>query len=453
MTSIRSRLITILIGTTGLVWLLAAIWIYQGTRSEVEHVLDARLTEAARMVNSLLTDQRIELAMTQGEGGASAVPGFVEHSYERQLSCQIWSLNGKLVGRSENAPEAKLSLAGEGFSETTINGETWRVYTVENAGLGVRVMVGDSVHIRDRLVGDVVKGLVLPGVLILPILAGMIWLSVRRGLSPLNMMADTLSKRAANDLRELPATGLPKEIAPAVNALNGLFRRVDEARERERSFTAFAAHELKTPLAGLKTQAQIALGSSDRQVHANALRQISAGVDRTARLVKQLLDLTSLEASDAEPVLVPVDVEALVDGTVGELGLLAGQRSIKVEMEGVGREVMAESHFLALAVRNLLENAINHSPEGGVVTCRIGQSEKALTVCIEDDGPGVSEPELSRVTEKFFRGRNKSSTGSGLGLAIAEIAMARIGGEIQFQNRQPHGFGATLVMPFEKAST
>ncbi|MHA6686690.1 ATP-binding protein [Mesorhizobium sp. A556] len=451
MTSIRSRLITILIGTTGLVWLLAAIWIYQGTRSEVEHVLDARLTEAARMVNSLLTDQRIELAMTQGEGGASTVPGFVEHPYERQLSCQIWSLNGQLVGRSENAPEGKLSSAGEGFSETNIDGETWRVYTVENAGLGVRVMVGDSVRIRDRLVGDVVKGLVLPGVLILPILAGMIWLSVRRGLSPLNMMADTLSKRAANDLRELPATGLPKEIAPAVNALNGLFKRVEEARERERSFTAFAAHELKTPLAGLKTQAQIALGSSDRQVHANALRQISAGVDRTARLVKQLLDLTSLEASDAEPVLVPVDVKALVDAAVAELNSL---RSVKVEVVGGDDEKMtAEPHFLTLAVRNLLENAINHSPEGGVVTCRIVQSDAKLTVCIEDDGPGVPEAELSRVTEKFFRGRNKSSTGSGLGLAIAEIAMARIGGEMRFRNRQPHGFSATLIMPFEKAST
>ncbi|MHA6643472.1 ATP-binding protein [Mesorhizobium sp. A623] len=451
MTSIRSRLITILIGTTGLVWLLAAIWIYQGTRSEVEHVLDARLTEAARMVNSLLTDQRIELAMTQGEGGASTVPGFVEHPYERQLSCQIWSLNGQLVGRSENAPEGKLSSAGEGFSETNIDGETWRVYTVENAGLGVRVMVGDSVRIRDRLVGDVVKGLVLPGVLILPILAGMIWLSVRRGLSPLNMMADTLSKRAANDLRELPATGLPKEIAPAVNALNGLFKRVEEARERERSFTAFAAHELKTPLAGLKTQAQIALGSSDRQVHANALRQISAGVDRTARLVKQLLDLTSLEASDTEPVLVPVDVKALVDAAVAELNSL---RSVKVEVVGGDDEKMtAEPHFLTLAVRNLLENAINHSREGGFVTCRIVQSDAKLTVCIEDDGPGVPEAELSRVTEKFFRGRNKSSTGSGLGLAIAEIAMARIGGEMRFRNRQPHGFSATLIMPFEKAST
>lgn len=451
MTSIRSRLITILIGTTGLVWLLAAIWIYQGTRSEVEHVLDARLTEAARMVNSLLTDQRIELAMTQDD--ASAVPGFAENPYERQLSCQIWSLNGKLVGRSESAPEARLSSAGEGFSETTIDGETWRVYTVENARLGVRVMVGDSVSIRDRLVGDVVKGLVLPGVLILPVLAGMIWLSVRRGLAPLSMMANTLSKRAANDLRELPSAGMPKEIAPAVNALNGLFKRVEEARERERSFTAFAAHELKTPLAGLKTQAQIALGSSDRQVHANALRQISAGVDRTARLVKQLLDLTSLEASDAEPVLVPVDAKALVVSTIGELGPLAGLRSVKLETEGVGREVMAEPHFLALAVRNLLENAINHSPGGGVVTCRIGQSVTALTVCIEDDGPGAPETELSRVTEKFFRGRNKSSTGSGLGLAIAEIAMARIGGEMRFQNRQPHGFGATLVIPFAKAST
>jgi two-component system sensor histidine kinase QseC len=265
------------------------------------------------------------------------------------------------------------------------------------------------------------------------------------------MMANTLSKRAANDLRELASAGMPKEIAPAVNALNGLFKRVEDARERERSFTAFAAHELKTPLAGLKTQAQIALGSSDRQVHANALRQISAGVDRTARLVKQLLDLTSIEASDAEPVLVPVDAKALVDSTVAELGPLAGPRSVEVETEG-DEKVMAEPHFFALAVRNLLENAINHSPEGGVVTCRIAQADMKLTVCIEDDGPGVAEAELSRVTEKFFRGRNKSSTGSGLGLAIAEIAMARIGGEMRFQNRQPHGFSATLVMPLKASA-
>src|SRR5690606_25635937 len=140
----------------------------------------------------------------------------------------------------------------------------------------------------------------------------------------------------------------------------------------------------KTPLAGLKTQAQIALGSSDRKVHANALRQISAGVDRTARLVKQLLDLTSLETSDAAPVFVPVDAKALIHSTVGELSPLAALQSVKVATEGVGREVMAEPHFFALAVRNLLENAINHSPEGGVVTCRIAQSVMALTVCIED---------------------------------------------------------------------
>lgn len=449
MTSIRTRLITILIGTVGLVWLLAAIWIFQGTRSEVEHVLDARLMEAARMVNSLLTDRRIELAMTPAAGDVATVPGFVDHSYERQLSCQIWSLDDKLVGRSESAPETRLSTAQGGFSETTIDGEVWRVYTVENARLGVRVMIGDSMRIRDRLVGGVIKGLVLPGVLILPMLAGLIWLSVTRGLSPLNTMADTLSMRAANDLRELPSAGMPKEIAPAVKALNGLFKRVEDARERERSFTAFAAHELKTPLAGLKTQAQIALGSSDRQVHANALRQISAGVDRTSRLVRQLLDLTSLEASDAEPVFVPTDVRALVEAVIGDLG---PQRSIRVEIlmgSGAGR-VMAEPQFLALAVRNLLENAVNHSPDGGMVTCNIEQTPATLTLCIEDEGSGVAEAELSRITEKFFRGRNKLATGSGLGLAIAESAMSRVGGNILFQNRQPHGFSATLVIPLAK---
>ena len=176
-----------------------------------------------------------------------------------------------------------------GFSERTVDGEAWRIYTIENTDLGVRVMVGDSIWVRDHLVSDVIKGLVLPAGLILPILAGGIWVSVRRGMAPLNDMADTLSSRPATDLRPLPDQKLPSEIAPAVHALNGLFRRVADAREREKSFTAFAAHELKTPLAGLKTQAQIALASSDGDVHANALRQISAGVDRTSRLVRQLL--------------------------------------------------------------------------------------------------------------------------------------------------------------------
>src|SRR5690606_37357915 len=176
--------------------------------------------------------------------------------------------------------------------------------------------------------------------------------------------------------------GIPKEIAPAIEAINDLFGRVEAARERERSFTAFAAHELKTPLAGLKTQAQIALSSSDGAVHANALRQISAGVDRTSRLVRQLLDMAALEASDAEPSPSREPLAPLLESVVGDLRPICGHRGISIRVEPFGQEleVPLEPQFFMLALRNLLENAIDHSPNGGTVTCRIEQREKEVLV-------------------------------------------------------------------------
>lgn len=453
MTSIRARLIAILIGTTGLVWLSAVVWIYLSTQAEVERVLDARLTEAARMVNSLLTDHRIGIAVAKGIGDQASRQRISERPYERQLSCQIWSLDGKLMARSASAPEARLTQATQGFSETAIDDEKWRVYTIENSQIGVRVMVGDSLGIRDRLVGDVIKGLVLPAALVLPFLGAMIWLSVRRGLMPLSDMARTLSSRPASNLGPLPSADMPREIAPAVNALNDLFRRVEAARERERSFTAFAAHELKTPLAGLKTQAQIALGSSDTAVHANALGQIAAGVDRTSRLVNQLLDLAALEASDAEPVVTMQSLRALLDVTVSDLRSLATSRRVAIDVEAVASHQMAEvePQYFLLALRNILENAINHSPDGGIVRCRTTEQEAEVLVVVEDDGPGIPAAELPRVTERFFRGRNRSATGSGLGLAIAQIAMTRIGGALHLENRRMTGFRAALAVPRVKA--
>lgn len=446
MNSIRTRLLTVLLGSTGLVWLLAVAWIYFGTQAELERVLDARLMEAARMVNSLLTDRRVEVALAKG-GGSDAATHFEmgQNHYDRQLSCQIWSLDGALVGRSEHAPEERLTDARSGFSEKTVDGETWRVYTIENADLGVRVMIGDNVWVRDHLVNDVIKGLVLPAGLILPILAGGIWVSVRRGMAPLNDMADTLSARPATDLRPLPDQNLPSEIAPAVHALNGLFRRVVDAREREKSFTAFAAHELKTPLAGLKTQAQIALASSDGDVHANALRQISAGVDRTSRLVRQLLDLAAIEASDNAPALTKGRPIEIVERVVTEMPSTR-DLIIAVEKSGEDAEACFDPAFLTMALRNLLENAIRHSPDGGRITVRVESAGTGAGISVEDDGPGIPASELPRVTERFFRGRDRSSAGSGLGLSIAEEAAKRMGGSLRLQNRDPHGLSAVLSL-------
>jgi len=195
MNSIRSRLTGILIGVTCVVWLFAVVWIHISTQSQLEKVLDARLMEAARMVNSLLTDHRVAVG-PDGDGGQLSLKPMPDFQlYDRQLFCQIWALDGKLVGRSESAPGVRLTNIANGFSDTEVAGDRWRVFAVENTQLGLRVMVGDSLSVRERLVQNVVTGLVLPALLMLPVLALMIWLCVRRGLDPLSRLASVLSKR------------------------------------------------------------------------------------------------------------------------------------------------------------------------------------------------------------------------------------------------------------------
>lgn len=445
MTSIRTRLLRILLITTGIVWMSAFAWIYMNTRAEVERVLDARLIEAARMVNSLIDSQEIDPARAAALPAEMARP---HSSYDRQLSCQIWALDGTLVGRSESAPGQPLSRSKGGFSETVVDGETWRVYTVENEALGVRVMVGDNLRVRDRLVRDVIRGLVLPGLLTLALLAVLIWFSVRKGLSPLNAMARTLEMRPASDLSPLPDDDSPTEIKPMIRSLNGLFERVSAARAHERDFTAFAAHELRTPIAGLKTQAQIALGSDAEPVRNAALRQIIVGVDRTSRLVRQLTDLTNAESSHIQHDRHGLNAGLAMARIAEDIARLYPHAARIVIADALGElTLQANDTLFMLATRNLLENAVQHSPADQVVTCSLRRGADTLSILIEDCGPGIPEDELPKACSRFFRGRHKTAMGSGLGLAIADMALGRMGAQLLLSNGAQKGLRAEMRFP------
>lgn len=445
MRSIRARLFFILLVTTGLMWLSATLWIFFSTRTEVEQVLDARLMEAAKMVSSLVVSQKIDPdrpAQTKAK-----IPVLDHPHYDRQLSCQIWSLDGTLIGKSESAPETTLSAHATGLSETVINGETWRVYAVENTELGVRVLVGDNLRIRDRLVNDVVKGLLFPALLIIPLLATLIWLSVGRGLAPLRKLAGDLAARDASDLHPIRETATPSEISPVLRALNGLFGRVAGARRREQNFIAFAAHELRTPLAGLKTQAQVALASNDAEIREKALGQIVAGVDRTGRLVRQLLDIASVEASETVCAAAEANAGEMLVSLRNELLGHAGAAMVVVDPELFELRVRINPDLLRLAARNLMENALHHSPAGGTIVCSLENDDGTATIAINDDGPGIPPEEMPHVTERFFRGRFKAAIGSGLGLSIAELALDHAGATLVLRNRTKGGLSARIVVP------
>ncbi len=439
MRSLRWRVFFMLTVATGAIWLGAAAWIYAHTKTEIERVLDARLQEAARMVNSLVSGADAQLQ------GAIPAPLLRPEllSYQRQLACQIWSLDGRLVARSAGAPDASLSDGGAGFSQRRINDEAWRIYAIEDADKGLRILVGDRLGLRERLIGDLMRGLLAPAMIIAPLLGFLIWASIRAGLRPLQSLADDLQSRGADDMSPVRANDIPSEVRPIAEALNGLFAKVDAARRHEREVTAFAAHELRTPLAGLKTQAQVAIAATDPAVRDGALRQILVAVERSTRLVRQLLVLAKLDAGLDLARAEDVRVWPVLKEIVADLETAAAGRRVELDAALRGVCVRANRELLTLALRNLHENAVLHTPQGGAV--RWGAASGGAILFVEDDGPGIAEEELPHVTQRFFRGRHKSASGSGLGLAIVDLAVRRSGATLELRNRE-RGLRAEIRM-------
>lgn len=428
MTSLHKRLFIILVTATGIIWASAVAWTYFNSRNQLEHVLDTRLQEAARMVHSLLGSAATGMNVTK----AISLPH--EHgNYERYLSCQIWSLDGELVGSSTGAPDIKLNGNTTGFSNEIVQGELWRVYTIIDPVKGVRILVADRLALRDRLVSDLVKGLVAPIILILPLLGLLIWISLGRGLRPLHELADKVRQKDADDMRPLQAANIPSEVKPLADALNGLFIKVEAARRHEREVTAFAAHELRTPLAGLKTQAQIALATSDPAIQKGALQQILLSVDRTTRLVRQLLALAKLDA-DASPVTVEqVNLGQLIEEIIAQNPVPGRKVNNHIDQALYENSLPTDRHSLTLILRNIYENATHYSAPDEAIRWESVQDGNGMM--IRDCGTGVAEEEIPLLTTRFYRGSNKSQTGTGLGLTIVDTAAKRLGIRFSLRNR------------------
>lgn len=446
MKSIRLRLFALLLSATVLVWSAAAVWIYVSTRNDVQRVLDNRLVEAAGMVGSLARGSAEAL-----KSSPATRPTPAPTHYGRQLSCQIWTLDGRLVGRSGSAPSTPLSAGRSGFSERTIDGEQWRVYTLLEPEVGLRVLVGDNLKVRRNLIGDVMTGLLLPAFVGIAALAALLWSAVGQGLSPLRSVARELSRRDPAETSPLTVERPSRELQPLVNAIDGLFERLERLRANERHLIASAAHELQTPLAGLKAHAQIALAASDPVVRDKSLRSIQASVDRTSRLVEQLLDLSREEAAAAPVALGWIAVPSVFNAIQDELRIFLQRRSVRLQLDESASkvEVRADEAGLTLAMRNLIRNAVEHSPQGSEVRVAIEMDGRTGTISIVDQGPGILAEDLPRIRDRFVRGSRAKNPGSGLGLSIVELVAARFDAELHLTNQPAGGFKASLRMPAE----
>ena len=442
MTSLRLRLFLLVLAATALVWSAAAAWTVIGARADIEQVLDRRLRESAHMVGSLGYSPS-----GVGVSGVTApLPGVSE---QRQLTCQIWSLTGALVRQSRSAPTVPLSSGKPGFSERTINGIRWRVYTYIDQQSGLRVMVGDTLEVRRQLVSDLVVGLLVPAAVGLAALALLLWLGVGRGLAPLRRIAAAIAARGPTELEPLHEDRVPAELAPVTRAIDGLLGRLARLRATERQFLASAAHEMQTPLAGLKTHADIAARSPDAETRSRSLDRISVSVDRTTRLVRQLLDLARQESGIADARDQRSSLRLAFDIAEEELEDALRRHDVVLTLvESTSDAVLPIAmDALLLALRNLVENAVIHGPQGGQVVVGAVGAKEGSGFFVEDQGPGFTADDAEACVRPFMRGRETRSSGSGLGLAIARAALANAGMILTFEQLDPTGFRTVATLP------
>lgn len=303
----------------------------------------------------------------------------------------------------------------------------------------------DLEHDREDAIQEIAEHMAKPVLVAFPLLAALLLLAVTLALRPLQKLAAEVSARAPDHLTPLAVADAPREVQPLITRLNHLFADIGRAMENERRFTADASHELRTPLAAIKAQAQVALGAEATE-RDHALRQIVAGCNRAAHLVEQLLTLARLDAPSALSGTAALDLHAVAADTLGLSAATSVERGSPLalrETEGAPVTIRGDPVLIAVAVRNLVENALRHTPLGTRVEVAITREGNDAVLCVEDDGPGIPADERDAVLRRFGRGSEAGAEGSGLGLSIVQRIAALHGGRFTLETKV--GAGGTAA--------
>lgn len=300
---------------------------------------------------------------------------------------------------------------------------TWMDLSTRGSG-PVLLVAAESVDRRTQLANDIIKGVIIPQFIVLPIAVLLVWFGLSRGVAPINALQRKLRARRPDDLSPIDKRQAPSEIGPLITAMNDLLSRLEATLLAQKRFVADAAHQLKTPLAGLRTQAELAM-REDPNTHTQAsLKQIIAGTTRATRLVNQLLLMASAENPNTIE-MSPTDLTNLAKEQIQQWVPLALRRGIDLGFEGPEHSlyIKGQSLLLGEALNNLIDNAIRYTPSPGHITVSLYEEANHVVLAIEDSGSGIAMEERERVFDRFYRVLGSDVDGSGLGLAIVrEIA-------------------------------
>lgn len=366
-----------------------------------------------------------------------------------QFVSQIWAADGSLLYSSldDIGPPPQRP----GLNVIEWGGSEWRVFSLKEGGLTIQVATTSAS--RARRFAAIAPWLLVPLAVLIVVLGLLIRAAVVRALAPLQQVRDEIGQRDASSLHALDNRGMPDELAPLVATLNELLARLDGALVAQRRFLADAAHELRTPLAAVKLQAQIARRAQGEGEREAALAQLENGVDRAAHLVAQLLRMARLEPSARQAVFAPVALDALARQVVTDFSAQAEARDLDLGLAAsVPLTLSGQADSLRMMLGNLVDNAIRYTPPGGRIDVALRAEGASALVSVADSGPGIPAPERERVFDRFHRLAGADIPGSGLGLSIAAQVVALHQGAIELRDTPGGGLTVCVSLPLPQGA-
>lgn len=321
------------------------------------------------------------------------------------------------------------------------------------------VQVGETLEKRSQLATEIIKGVIIPQFVILPVAVVLVWFALARGIRPLNELQQRIRRRQSQDLSPIDEREAPEEVGPLVRAINDLLSRLDQSISAQKHFLADAAHQLKTPLAGLRMQAELAqreidAGQQDPRALKRSLQQIARSSQRAAHMVNQLLAMARAEDKESALRLQDVRLARLAREVVHDFVPKAMEKRIDLGYEGpehdeAAARLIGQPLLIRELIRNLVDNALQYTPAGGEVTVRVMPDPfgQVVVLQVEDSGPGIPEAERDLVFQAFYRALGTEVDGSGLGLAIVKEIAVQHGASVTITDARPRGGGAPSQGP------
>jgi len=415
--SLRARLLGFLLIAIVLAAGVQATVAYRTVLHEADEIFDYHM-------------QQMALSLRSGLPPGGAVGGLAGGEENFEFVVQVWTADGERI--FESAADAALpQLAVLGFVDARARGTTYRVFSVQTR-TGLVIQVAQDMAVRRSMAGALALRTIGPVALMAPLLMLIVWWVVSHSLAPVARVRAQVAARQADDLSPVSDADLPDEVRPLVQELNLLFERVRHAFDAQKHFVADAAHELRSPLAALKLQVQGLQRAPDEATRDRAIARLAAGIDRATRLVEQMLALARHEASmaaGAPPMAVALGEIARL--AISDAVAAAQARHIDIGIAHADpAEVSGQPEALRMLLRNLLDNAVKYTPEGGRVDVHIRSHADGAELSVEDSGPGLPPEERERVLDRFYRSGEPQAPGSGLGLAIVKSIAALHGATV-----------------------